>query len=290
MTVASAGTPAGTPAGTAARGTVDDTDFGLNTMIGEACLFLGAGSTVLLQLAEPGVGHGVADHSTVLRRPLDRLRTTMSYVYAVTLGSEDDRKHIVRTTNKAHVPIRSATYNAFDPELQLWVAGTLYRNGATLYRRFFGELTDAQADALYRDSAVFGTALQVKPDMWPATRAEFDAYWDRKLDELSCDDQVRRFVHALLRGGDAPWYIKPGMPLNRLVTTGLLPERVRTDFELPWGPGRQRAFDLLMTIMPPVYRLIPRPIRWLPAKYYLWDLRRRRRAGEGVARPRRACG
>ena len=65
------------------RGSVDLADF-----VGESMLLLGAGSTVLLQLADRGTGHGVADHSTTLQRPLDRLRTTMTYVYAVTLGTQ----------------------------------------------------------------------------------------------------------------------------------------------------------------------------------------------------------
>ena len=54
-------------------GSVDLADF-----VGESMLLLGAGATVLLQLALRGVGHGVADHSTTLVRPLDRLRTTMT--------------------------------------------------------------------------------------------------------------------------------------------------------------------------------------------------------------------
>ncbi|WP_156665624.1 oxygenase MpaB family protein, partial [Rhodococcus phenolicus] len=102
----------------------------LEDFVGESMLLLGAGATVLLQLAEPGVG----------------LRTTMTYVYAVTLGTEDEKKAIVRLVNKAHVPVRAESYNAFDPELQLWVAATLYRNGLGMYERFFGKLSEADAE------------------------------------------------------------------------------------------------------------------------------------------------
>jgi uncharacterized protein (DUF2236 family) len=259
----------------------------LTDFVGETFLFLGAGATVLLQMAEPGVGHGVSDHSTVLSRPLDRLRTTMTYVYAVTLGSEEERRAIVRVTNKAHVPIHSqpdgpVAYNGFDPELQLWVAATLYKNGHDLYERFFGPMDAVTADRIYQQSAVYGTALQVKPEMWPATRAEFDAYWQRKIDELTADDQVRGFVHKLLRGGDSPLVIRLGMPLNRFVTTGLLPPRIREQLQLSWSPIDQRLFDALMTVMPPIYRLVPRSLRWLPARYYLWDMRRRLSSGRGL--------
>ncbi|WP_277830016.1 oxygenase MpaB family protein [Speluncibacter jeojiensis] len=268
-------------------GSVDIGSVDIGDFIGESFLFLGAGSTVLLQLAFPGVGHGVADHSSTLHRPMDRLRTTMTYVYAVTLGTPDERRAIVRMVNKAHVPVHSepdgsgttVPYNAFDPQLQLWVAATLYKNGATLYERFFGPLDDASAERLYQQSAVYGTALQVKPDQWPATREEFEAYWQHTLDTLEVDDKVRRYVHALLHGGDSPWIVRLGLPLNRFVTTGLLPQRVRDELELPWGPRDQRRFDRLMTTLPKAYRLVPRRVRWLPSSYYLWDMRRRLRGG-----------
>ncbi|MEE2030828.1 oxygenase MpaB family protein [Rhodococcus chondri] len=252
------------------EGSVDLADF-----VGEAMLLLGAGSTVLLQLALPGVGHGVADHSTTLQRPLDRLRTTMTYVYAVTLGTSAERKEIVRLVNKAHVPVRAETYNAFDPELQLWVAATLYRNGVTMYERIFGALSDTDAERIYRRSAVYGTALQVKEDMWPRSRAEFDAYWDDIIATVEVDEKVRAFTRNLLSGGDSPLPVRLMMPLQRFMTIGLLPPRIREEFALPWSPRDQRRFDLFWRIFPPVYRKIPRGVRQLSATFYLRDMRRR---------------
>lgn len=255
--------------------------FGLADFVGEFFVLLGAGKTVLLQMAEPGVGHGVADHSTALRRPLNRLRTTMAYVYAVTMGTPEEMKAIIRLTNKAHVAVRSETYNAFDPELQLWVAATLYKNGADLYERFFGPMDEATADRVYRQSWVYGTALQVKPEQWPATRAEFDEYWEHQLKTLEVDEKVRSFVYDLMHGGEAPWFIKAMMPANRFFTAGLLPEQMREPLGMSWGPVRQQAFDAFMTVVPPVYRLVPGPVRRLPSTYYLWDMRRRLRSGRG---------
>jgi len=263
------------PAATAPipAGTVDLADF-----VGESMLLLGAGSTVLLQLASRGVGHGVADHSTTLERPLDRLRTTMTYVYAVTPGTPEEKKQIVRLVNKAHVPVRSETYNAFDPELQLWVAATLYRNGVEMYQRIFGELTDADIERIYRQSAVYGTALQVKEDMWPATREEFDKYWDEMIATFEVDQKVRYFTRNLLTGGDAPLPVRALMPLQRFLTIGLLPQRMREEFALPWSPRDQRRFDLFWKVFPPVYRSVPKKVRQLSATYYLNDMRRRMKA------------
>lgn len=265
-------TPAATGSGALPTppGTVDLADF-----VGESMLLLGAGATVLLQLADPGTGHGVADHSTTLQRPLDRLRATMTYVYAVTLGTAQERKAIVRMVGKAHVPVRSETYSAFDPELQLWVAATLYRNCADMYVRIFGPLPDADRERVYRQSAVFGTALQVEDDMWPQTSAEFDRYWDEKIATLEVDTQVRAFTRSLLAGGDSPLPVRMVMPLQRFLTIGLLPPRLRDEYALPWSRRDQRRFDLFWKAFPPVYRRIPRKIRQLSATYYLHDMRRR---------------
>jgi len=251
-------------------GSVDLADF-----VGESMLLLGAGATVLLQLALRGVGHGVADHSTTLVRPLDRLRTTMTYVYAVTLGTPEEKRQIVRMVNKAHVPVNSETYNAFDPELQLWVAATLYRNGAEMYSRVFGELSEADLEHLYHQSSVYGTALQVKEDMWPSTRAEFEAYWAEMIASVEVDGKIRAFTRNLLSGGDAPFAVRAVMPLQRFMTIGLLPPRLREEFGLPWTRRDQRRFDLFWKVFPPVYRRVPRPIRQLSATYYLHDMRRR---------------
>jgi len=264
-----------TTAGTADTAPVPPVGVDLSDFVGESMLLLGAGVTVLLQLADPGTGHGVADHSTTLQRPLDRLRTTMTYVYAVTLGAPEERTAIVRMVNKAHVPVRSDTYNAFDPELQLWVAATLYRNGVDMYERVFGALPDADRERIYRQSAVYGTALQVKEGMWPATREEFDRYWDEKIATFEVDAKVRTFTRGLLYGGDSPLPVRMLMPLQRFLTIGLLPPRLRDEFALPWSSRQQRRFDRFWKVFPPIYRRVPRRIRQLSATYYLHDMRRR---------------
>src|SRR3546814_21007684 len=80
----------------------------------------------MYQLAMKGVGLGVAEHSTALVRPADRLRTTLSYVYVMTMGTQEERDVVSRLVNKAHVPDRSSgRYTALDPAPKLVVAVTL---------------------------------------------------------------------------------------------------------------------------------------------------------------------
>ena len=128
------------------RTTTDE--IALADIIGEACMGLGAGSTVMLQLALRPVGLGVAEHSATLNRPLDRLRTTATFVMCMVLGTDEERQAIARMVNKAHVPVRSKDYNAFDPDAQLWVAATLARNSEQMYERVFGPLSEESRERI----------------------------------------------------------------------------------------------------------------------------------------------
>jgi uncharacterized protein (DUF2236 family) len=64
------------------------------------------------------------------------------------------------------------------------------------------------------------------------------------------------------------------MPLARVVTTGLLPDGVRTLFNLPWTPAEQRRFDRIFRITRAVYPRLPRRLRYWPKNHYLRALRR----------------
>lgn len=248
----------------------------------EAYAFLGAGATVVLQLANPAVGQGVVDHSSTLQRPLDRLRTTMTYIYAVTLGTDEERRAIASMVNRAHGPVRSTGYSAFDPALQLWVAATLYQGGVQLAEIFEGPLPPERADALYQAAARYGTTLQMPAQLWPRDRQAFASYWAQSLGSFSVDDRVRRYVHQLLEGGQVPWWVRPLMPLQRFFTRALLPAELRLAFGLAWTARDQRRWARFLRWGPPLYRLLPRWLRHLPASCLLRDMRRRMAAGQHV--------
>src|SRR5690606_41096263 len=141
-----------------------------------------------------------AKHSSTLERPLERLRATMSYIYAVTLGSDGQRKAIARHVNRVHVPVKGPGYSALDPDLQLWVAATLYRGALDVHRLFVGPIPEADREALYREAWGFGRTLQVDDSQWPADVAAYDRWSDRQLERLAVDDQARRYLQAVSDG------------------------------------------------------------------------------------------
>lgn len=246
--------------------------MGLADIGDEAVLLAGGGRAILLQLANPAIGHAVADHSNFAIDPLRRLRNTLTYVYSLVYGTPSQRARMVAMVNAAHVPVRSATYDAADAQLQLWVAATLYDTAVLIHERVFGPLSDADADAVYRDYAVVGTALGMSATLWPVDRAAFRRYWNEQVDGLTVDDRVREVSRTLLWPTAGPLWLHAAMPLVRLVTAGLLPESVRTGYRMPLSARRyERAMDWTARLYPH----LPRRVRTWPRDHYLATLDRR---------------
>jgi uncharacterized protein (DUF2236 family) len=239
----------------------------------EGILLAAGGRALLLQIAHPAVGAGVARHSDFANDPLSRLHGTLTFIYAIASGTEEDAAAIRRTVNRAHVPVRGDGYNAMDGQLQLWVAATLYDSAITMYERVYGPLSPDDAESVYREYAILGTSLQMPASLWPADRAAFAAYWAASLEGLSVSVPVKGVQEQIWRPGTAPVWVRVVMPLVRFVTAGLLPSSVRGLFELSWTSGQQRRFDRLLRVTAFVYPKLPVAVRHWPQRYYLRRLR-----------------
>lgn len=251
---------------------------GLADIGAEGVLLAGAGRAILMQIANPSVGHGVAEHSNFAERPLDRLAATMTYVYAVVYGSEEQLAAVRHAVNRAHAPVRRAAdgaskgYNAFDAQSQLWVVATLYDTAVTVYEKVHGALDDDTADRIYREYARIGTALQLPAELWPADRSAFASYWNESLQKLELDEAALRVAKDLLYPTGGPFLLRLTMPLARLLTAGLLPEHLREGFGLSWDARRRRGFDGTMRLLAVTYPRLPQKIRHWPKDYYLGRL------------------
>ncbi|KZX22109.1 oxygenase MpaB family protein [Rathayibacter tanaceti] len=238
-------------------------------------MFLVAGArAILLQIAHPAVGQGVADHSDFVHRAVARLHGTLSYLYVLNYGTPDGVRAVRRRVNRAHAPVRGPGYTAFDPELQRWVAATLAQSMLQLYEGVFGVLGDEEADEIVRRSAVIGAALQMPEELWPDSRAAFDTYWEEQLGRLEVTPAARRVARDLLGASISAWYLRPFGPYLRLVTAGLLPAELRAPFGFRWDARQEARFDRALARTFAVYRLLPAGVRTAPSRYYLARVRR----------------
>ncbi|KFY47495.1 hypothetical protein V495_01933 [Pseudogymnoascus sp. VKM F-4514 (FW-929)] len=249
----------------------------MQKVVQEAILLAGGAVAILLQVANPGVGQGVNEHSNFAYRPVDRLRTTMTYVYCMAFGTVDEKKTIIDMVHRAHAPVQGATYSADDVHLQLWVAATLYAVGLDITEKIFGKFDDAKANEIYQEYAVLATTLRVPPEMWPVDRQAFWEYWDRMIASFEISAHAVNVGKDLLWNKELPLWAKINMPALRLMTAEWLPPKMRDAYGLKTSKSRQRAYRVLLGVTKSVYPQLPMFIRTYPMKYYMKDMRRRMR-------------
>ncbi|MFE3544746.1 oxygenase MpaB family protein [Nocardia sp. NPDC059177] len=254
---------------------------------------LGGPANVIMQLSLPPVGRGVVESvvesGSFTAHPVKRARTTLTYLAVAMVGDEQDRAAFRAAVGTAHRQVRSGPdspvrYNAFDPKLQLWVAACLYRGTLDSLTWLNGELDEDFADELYRDSARFGTTLQVPDALWPADCAAFAQYWDSMAESLSFDGEVRAYLLDQVVGL-GPYRRRTRFVFgraNRFFTTGFLPQWFRDELGLDWSPRRQRVFELLLRTAGRFLAVMPESVRMQPFDFYLADMRRRRGRGRNL--------
>jgi uncharacterized protein (DUF2236 family) len=237
----------------------------------EGVLLAGGLRALLLQLAHPAVGHGVAEHSAFEADPLQRLMGTLSFIYVVAAGEEELVRDVARSVGAAHRPVVSdadapVAYDARDPGLQLWVAATIHDTAMRIVEAVWGPLPPALADELLARNGRLATVLGLPAAEWPATRAAFDAAFRA---ELRFDDVSLPVVQALLHSRAVPGWIRLVMPLYARATISSLPE-------LGLRPLVRGLPDLLPLArrLAPAWRLLPRSLRLLPARRFLAAARR----------------
>jgi len=238
-----------------------------------------------MQLSRPEVGYGVVeskvDSGNLLKHPWKRARTTFQYLAVALLGGPDDRAAFQLAVNSAHRHVRSGPdspvrYNAFDRELQMWVAACLFVGLEDTYQLLRGEMTAEQAEQFYRSAWTLGTTLQVTEDQWPPTRAEFDTYWVDACGRVSIDDNVRAYLQDLLNlRMIKPVLALPFRPLLKFLTVGFLAPVFREALGVQWSDFKQRQFERLFLLVALVNRFLPVFSRQGGSYLLLADVRRR---------------
>jgi uncharacterized protein (DUF2236 family) len=249
--------------------------------------FAAGAANVVMQLARPGVGYGVVeskvDSGNLLKHPWKRARTTFQYIAVATLGSPQDRALFRDAVNTSHKHVQSGPespvrYNAFDRDLQMWVAACLFVGLEDTYQLLRGEMTAEQSEQFYRSAWTLGTTLQVTEDQWPATRADFDAYWNQACAQVTIDDRVRGYLLDLLNLRMInPVLGVPFRPLLKFLTIGFLAPVFRDALGVRWSDFNQRWFERLFVTVAFVNRFLPVFIRQGGSYVLLADVRRRAR-------------
>lgn len=244
----------------------------------EAVLALGGLRAIVLQVAHPAVGRGVAEHSGFALDPVARLHATLSFVYVVADGDERLVRSVAQAVGRAHRPVvadpgAAVPYDARDPELQRWVAATLHETSLRMAELVWGPLPRPLADELLALSGRFATVLGMPAALWPADMDAFDRYYADATAGLRFDATTAGVIRQLVAARRAPAWVRAAMPLLLALTAPLLPARLRA--ELGWRRAvGERAMTALVRLLAPVYRAAPRRLRTLPSRRYTAAARR----------------
>lgn len=254
--------------------------------------FAGAAANVIMQLGWPEVAYGVmeskVESGSLVKHPWKRARTTATYLAVAILGNDEDRKAYREAVNGAHRFVRSdenspVKYNAFNRELQLWVAACPYVGIEDMYQLLHGKLDDEELEEFYRTGSTLGTTLQVTEDMWPPTRADFDRYWNLACERVVFDETTRAYLMDLVNLKMINWPLRLMFRnLLRFLTIGSLPPLFRDELRLEWSEADRRRYEHLFVFVSFVNRFIPRFLRHGGSEALLADMRWRANSGRNL--------
>ncbi|TMD43612.1 MAG: DUF2236 domain-containing protein [Chloroflexi bacterium] len=231
----------------------------------EAVVALAGTCAILMQFAHPMVAAGVRDHSRFETDPVGRLRRTFDLTLTWVFGSRDQALEAARVVNRRHDTVNGPGYSAKDPAMLLWVQATLVYSAIRAYRAFVARLSDEDANRYYEDTKEIGVLLGLSRSMYPSDFEALNGYIEAMIDA----GEVRVSADALRMGRIVQQPHFPGVPRMaftplRTITAGLLPPRLREQYDLAWRRPDRLLFKSCQAILPGFLRITPAPIRFLP--------------------------
>jgi uncharacterized protein (DUF2236 family) len=251
--------------------------FGPDSMMrrinSEPVLLLGARAALLMQLAHPLVAAAVAEHSRFRDDPMGRLRATLRTISTIVFGTEQQARAAARRANALHATVGGRNhlgraYSATDPDLLVWVYGTLVHTAVGVYNQFVCRLAGDDRANFYHESKAIARLFGVPDDHIPSTLDDLQAWMRDRIesDEVDMTPLARELAAPLLR--PVPWVPKEVAGRLTFVVASLLPDELRTGYGLSLGRPDRLAVDALSRVSrivtprtPPVLKsLVLRPL------------------------------
>lgn len=241
----------------------------------ESVLLLGGGRALLLQVAHPSVGAGVAQHSRYREDPWGRLTRTLDVTRRIVFGDSDEAEYAARHLGQVHAHVHGTieegshageSYDATDPDLLLWVWATLIESALLVYTRYVSPLKVADVEAYYEEQKRFLAACGAPAAHAPKTFAQFMHWYDETVDHvLEVTPAAHDVKDAILRPRRLPLPLRPLYDALNLATVGLLPPTLREQYGLSWGVQRERLLGAQTTAIRRLMPLVPTLVRELPS-------------------------
>jgi len=227
---------------------------------GDASMFVGGLSALLLQSLHPLAMAGVAGHSDYRGDPWGRLARTSHFLAATTYGTPAQAKEAIDSVRSIHRRVRGTAsdgrhYSASDPHLLSWVHVAEVTSFLAAHRAYGAEpLTRPERDTYVAQSGEIAVALGAR-DV-PGSVAELRAQLDRYRPELRGTPDARAAARYLVFDPPLPFPARGGYAPVAAAAVALLPRWARWPLRLPWLPVTEA------TVVRGVGDAVTRTIRW----------------------------
>lgn len=240
----------------------------------ESALFLGAGRAALLQLAHPWVAAALDQHSNLRSDPLARFHNTFRVVFTMVFGTLGQAlaasRHLYRlhTTIRGQLPDDCASYDegsayeANEANALMWVYATLVDSALLAHDLVLPPLTDDEREAYYCESKAMAALFCIPAEKLPPRWRDFQAYICSMCgsDALGVNALSRDLAQHVLHGRGS-WLPVPKW--YRSLTAAWLPDPLRDQFGLRFGPREQRSVANASRWIRRVYLRLPAPMRFV---------------------------
>jgi uncharacterized protein (DUF2236 family) len=231
---------------------------------GDASMFIGGLSALLLQSLHPLAMAGVDQHSGYRGDPWGRLARTSRFLAVTTYGSAADARREIAAVRAVHRRVTGVApdgrpYSASDPHLLTWVHVCEVLCFLGSYQRYgIAPLSPAEADEYIAQTARVALALGAV-DV-PTTVRELGTMLDDYRPELAGTPAARATARYLVVTPPLPVALRPAYVPIAAAAVGLLPRWARWPLRLPWLPVTEA------TLGRAAGESVTRVIRWaLPA-------------------------
>jgi uncharacterized protein (DUF2236 family) len=222
----------------------------------ETTVLFGGARALLMQAAHPLVIAGARKTGFYQRDPWKRLQRTLVMTSAITFGTREEALRAAEGINAVHRSVHGVDevtglpYDAFDPDLLLWVHACLVDSALLFEQRTVGRLDERGRDRFHREQMLAAEMLGLDRGRIPPTAAELRAY----IDEVVASGALRvtdasRDVASLFHDPpkEAEW--RPVLHAVSWWAFGTLPPALREQYGIRWNAGKEAALGASLRLL-----------------------------------------
>ncbi|MCL2542450.1 MAG: DUF2236 domain-containing protein [Nocardioidaceae bacterium] len=166
---------------------------------------LGFARSVTIEHFDPNLAAAVIQSGGVKYRPSTRYGRTLRYFAMQLFGSAEQTVRAADVLVKVHSkavgndPVTGGTYDANDPDSQLWIHVTAWHSILKCYEMFGpGKLTEVEESQYWLEMKEIAKLQTINPDDVPTSRAAVHEYFEDWRPRLAASEGAQDMIHFII--------------------------------------------------------------------------------------------